>query len=105
MKKQNQIIVILFLIFLIGGCRQQYEPIDSDFSQFGWKYYENGDYLGARDWFKEALKDDSTFADAYNGIGWSLGHLGQADSAEKYFKLWIDQADEEMTIFLTIMLV
>ena len=95
MKKQNQIIVILFLIGLIGGCRQQYEPIDSDFSQFGWKYYENGDYVGARDWFKEALKDDSTFADAYNGIGWSLGHLGQADSARKYFELWIDQADEE----------
>ena len=95
MKKQNQIIVILFLIGLIGGCRQQYEPIDSDFSQFGWKYYENGDYIGARDWFKEALKDDSTFADAYNGIGWSLGHLGQADSARKYFELWIAQADEE----------
>ena len=95
MKKQNQIIVILFLIGLIGGCRQQYEPIDSDFSQFGWKYYENGDYIGARDWFKEALKDDSTFADAYNGIGWSLGHLGQADSARKYFELWIDQANEE----------
>tara|TARA_B100000886_G_scaffold326127_1_gene272338 strand:+ start:24 stop:866 length:843 start_codon:yes stop_codon:yes gene_type:complete len=95
MKKQNQIIFILFLISLIGGCRQQYEPIDSDFSQFGWKYYENGDYLGARDWFKEALKDDSTFADAYNGIGWSLGHLGRADSAKKYFELWIDQADEE----------
>tara|TARA_B100001248_G_C27279349_1_gene406913 strand:+ start:57 stop:899 length:843 start_codon:yes stop_codon:yes gene_type:complete len=95
MKKQNQIIVILFLIGLIGGCRQQYEPIDSDFSQFGWKYYENGDYIGARNWFKEALKDDSTFADAYNGIGWSLGHLGQADSARKYFELWIDQANEE----------
>ena len=95
MKKQNQTIVILFLICLIGGCRQQYEPIDSDFSQFGWRYYENGDYISARDWFKEALKDDSTFADAYNGIGWSLGHLGQADSAEKYFKLWIDQADED----------
>ena len=95
MKKHNQIIVILFLIGLIGGCRQQYEPIDSDFSQFGWKYYENGDYIGARDWFKEALKDDSTFADAYNGIGWSLGHLGQADSARKYFELWIDQANEE----------
>ncbi len=95
MKKQNQIIVILFLIGLIGGCRQQYEPIDSDFSQFGWKYYENGDYVGARDWFKDALKDDSTFADAYNGIGWSLGHLGQADSARKYFELWIAQADEE----------
>ena len=95
MKKQNQIIVILFLIGLIGGCRQQYEPIDSDFSQFGWKYYENGDYVGARNWFKEALKEDSTFADAYNGIGWSLGHLGQADSARKYFELWIGQADEE----------
>ena len=63
---KNQIHPISFLIFLlvISSCRQEYEPQDSDFSQFGWRYYESGDYLGARDWFQEALKEDSSFADA-----------------------------------------
>ncbi len=87
-------IIFALLTFIAVGCRQQYEPVDSDYSQFGWKYYENGDYVEAREWFQEALKEDSTFADAYNGAGWSLGHLGQADSARYYFSSWISQADE-----------
>ncbi len=95
MIKQIQITSLAVITIFYIGCRQEYEPIDSDFSQFGWKYYESGDYLGARDWFQEALKDDSTFADAYNGVGWSLGHLGQADSARYYFSSWIAQADQE----------
>ncbi len=85
MKKQRYPITFLLLLLVINSCRQEYEPQDSDFSQFGWRYYESGDYVGARDWFKEALKEDSSFADAYNGAGWSLGHLGLADSAEHYF--------------------
>jgi len=87
-------ITFALLTFIAVGCRQEYEPVDSDFSQYGWKYYENGDYVEAREWFQEALKEDSTFADAYNGAGWSLGHLGQADSARYYFSSWISQADE-----------
>ena len=87
-------IIFALLTFIAVGCRQQYEPVDSDYSQFGWKYYENGDYVEAREWFQEALREDSTFADAYNGAGWSLGHLGQADSARYYFSSWISQADE-----------
>ncbi|MBI87068.1 MAG: hypothetical protein CMG63_03200 [Candidatus Marinimicrobia bacterium] len=87
-------IIFALLTFIAVGCRQQYEPLDSDYSQFGWKYYENGNYVEAREWFQEALKEDSTFADAYNGAGWSLGHLGQADSARYYFSSWISQADE-----------
>ena len=87
-------ITFALLTFIAVGCRQEYEPVDSDFSQYGWKYYENGDYVEAREWFQEALREDSTFADAYNGAGWSLGHLGQADSARYYFSSWISQADE-----------
>ena len=95
MKKHISLISFLSLFLVISSCRQEYEPQDSDFAQFGWRYYESGDYLGARDWFQEALKEDSSFADAYNGAGWSLGHLGQADSAKYYFSEWIARSDEE----------
>ena len=91
----SRYICFLAILIIVGGCRQQYEPTDSDFSQFGWRYYEDGDYVRAREWFQEALKEDSSFADAYNGAGWSLGHLGQADSARIYFSSWINQADQE----------
>ena len=90
-----KIFILFTIVIFFNSCRQQYEPTDSDFSQFGWRYYEDGDYLGARDWFQEALKEDSTFGDAYNGAGWSLGHLGQADSARFYFSSWLSIANEE----------
>ena len=46
-KKYIFSISFLSLLLIFNGCRQEYEPIDSDFSQFGWRYYEDGDYLGA----------------------------------------------------------
>ena len=65
MKKHIYLASLLSLLLVTSSCRQEYEPQDSDFAQFGWRYYESGDYLGARDWFQEALKEDSSFADAY----------------------------------------
>ena len=88
-------ISFLVILLVISSCRQEYEPQDSDLNQFGWVYYESGDYLKARGWFQEALKEDSASGDAYKGAGWSLGHLGQADSARHYFSSWIAQSDEE----------
>ena len=88
-------ISFLVILLVISSCRQEYEPQDSDLNQFGWVYYESGDYLQARGWFQEALKEDSASGDAYKGVGWSLGHLGQADSARHYFSSWIAQSDEE----------
>ena len=65
MKKHIHPISFLSLLLVIMSCRQEYEPQDSDFAQFGWRYYESGDYIGARDWFQEALKEDSSFAILY----------------------------------------
>ncbi len=75
------------IIFLIPNCRQTYEPTDSDLSSYGWTYYEDGLYQEAFDWFLQSITEDSSYYDAYNGIGWSLGRLGQPELAVDYFRI------------------
>ena len=53
--------------------------------------YESGDYVGALDWFTTAIKEDSSHSDAYNGVGWTMGHLRQADSSVYYFNKYLNR--------------
>ena len=80
---------ILVAIFMFG-CRGDVVPTDSDMSSYGWVMYEAGDYVDALDWFTTAIKEDSSHSDAYNGVGWTMGHLRQADSAAYYFNKYLD---------------
>lgn len=41
----------------------------------GWALFEAGDYTGAIGKFNSAVSIDDTYADAYNGLGWSLAKL------------------------------
>jgi tetratricopeptide (TPR) repeat protein len=41
----------------------------------GWALFELGQYENAKDKFDEALTLDATYADAYNGLGWSNAKL------------------------------
>ena len=84
-KYSVSIISVLLLILFIPNCRQTYVPTDSDLSSFGWTYYEEGNYVESLEWFLQALAEDPTYYDAYNGIGWSMGRLGQASEAAEYF--------------------
>ena len=52
---------------------------------------ESGDYVGALDWFTTAIKEDSSHSDAYNGVGWTMGHLRQADSSVYYFNKYLNR--------------
>jgi tetratricopeptide (TPR) repeat protein len=41
----------------------------------GWALFEAGDYTGAVGKFNSAISIDDTYADAYNGLGWSYAKL------------------------------
>ena len=94
-------IILLLTLFFISNCRQTYEPTDSDLSSFGWTYYEEGDYVSSLDWFLQALIEDPTYYDAYNGVGWSMGRLGQASDALEYFTQGLQLfADQEVQPYM-----
>ena len=81
---------IIYLI-QISACRGDVEPNDADLSSYGWVLYESGDYVEALDWFTTAIKEDSSHSDAYNGVGWTMGHLRQQDSSIYYFNKYLDR--------------
>jgi len=89
MKSKKHILIFGFClsILLIPACRDAIIPSETDLVDYGWVLYEEADYVGANKWFKDGFEKDSSYMDAYNGLGWSFGKLGLADSAIIYFEL------------------
>ncbi len=84
-------LILSFMIIFIFGCRGEVVPGDNDLSSYGWVMYESGEYVDALDWFTSAIKEDSSHSDAYNGVGWTMGHLRQADSSVFYFNQYLNR--------------
>ena len=55
----------------------------------GWALFEDGDYTGAIGKFNEAVSLDDTYADAYNGLGWSFANLDSLARSLTQFGLCI----------------
>ena len=88
-----------FCLAFIPNCRGNIIATEEELADYGWVMYEERNFLDAREWFGDAIKKDSLYDDSYNGMGWTMGHLRQADSSVHYFEkfLAID------TSFLNIM--
>ena len=99
--KQNFAVSFLAImtVFMLG-CRGDVVPSDSDMSSYGWDLYEAGDYVEALDWFTTAIKQDSSHSDAYNGVGWTMGHLRQAASSVYYFNKYLEKDSTSFTDIL-----
>jgi len=52
-----------------------------DMTEYGWVLYSEGEYGKANTWFREAVYEDSTYKDGYNGLGWTFGKIGKIDSS------------------------
>ena len=76
-------------ILVFPNCRGEIIPTEGDLASYGWVLYEGSDFDNARVWFGDAMRKDSTYIDSYNGMGWTMGHLRQPDSALHYFEKYI----------------
>ena len=85
------LVALTFTALFMPGCRGEVIPTDNDMSSYGWNLYEAGEYVDALDWFTTAIKEDSSHSDAYNGVGWTMGHLRQADSSVFYFNEYLSR--------------
>ena len=51
-----------------------------------WELYALKDYENSNIWFIESAFDDSVYKDAYNGLGWTYGKLGNIQSSISNFE-------------------
>ena len=73
----------------IPNCRGNIIATEEELADYGWAMYEERNFLDARDWFGDAIKKDTLYNDSYNGMGWTMGHLRQADSSVYYFEKFL----------------
>jgi len=78
-----------FCLAFIPNCRGNIIATEEELADYGWVMYEERNFLDARDWFGDAIKKDSLYNDSYNGMGWTMGHLRQADSSVYYFEKFL----------------
>ena len=92
--KRILIINICFLIVILAGCGDDESVVAPDAGELisrGWTEYVVGNYEDAIAKYQEALEEDSTSAEAYNGIGWAKARLGQPNSSIDSFKKAVEK--------------
>ena len=74
-------------VILIGGsaCRDKLVPDTPDFTEYGWELWIQGEYAEALEQFREGLAIDPTYADTWNGLGWTYIELSIPDTSEINF--------------------
>ena len=81
MKYSRLVFHAIVLIILFAACRKEWSPTQQDMAEYGWTLYEQKNFPGSLDWFKNSVKEDKDYQDGYNGMGWSYGQNGFLDSA------------------------
>lgn len=79
---------IFLLIISLAGCGDDAAVVAPDADRFiseGWAEYGAGNYEDAISLYEEALVEDDTNAEAYNGIGWCKARLGETLDAIRSF--------------------
>lgn len=89
MKRFYHYLIIITLSCFTFSCKEKVNepppPDDNLYINQGWEAFSKREYQTALDKFTEAMRMDSSIADAYNGAGWSSGKLNLLDNAVKYF--------------------
>ena len=67
----RRLTITTFLILMIGvlACTDKTDKA-MDLTEQGWESFEDGELDEARSDFEDAIDQDSTYADAHNGLGW-----------------------------------
>lgn len=88
----------LLAALLVSNCRKVLSPTEVDMAEYGWVLYGEAKYGSSKDWFVEAVFEDTSYKDGYNGLGWTYGKLGELDSSIVNFREGWNRAFRDTTI-------
>jgi tetratricopeptide (TPR) repeat protein len=81
------------LMFIIAGCTIRSELGPEDYATDGWQMVAEQDYRAAIEEFLTAADMDPEYTDAWNGLGWAFGKLGQPDTSIVNFTIGAELND------------
>ncbi len=90
--KWAQMLLILGFGLMLFGCGPddpEDPPEDLDavtLVRLGWSAFESLDYIGALEYFEEAIRKDSSSPDAYSGAGWTSYESADYAAARVYWE-------------------
>ena len=85
----RNITVLFLLITIFGGC-PNFPRISPASVEKAWTYYENSEYERARREFSDVVASEPMNAEAYNGLGWCYGIMGELTIAIDDFDIAIE---------------
>ncbi len=85
---------IITALVLLVGCRKEITATEVDMAEYGWQLFDQGNYAESNTWFMNAIHQDSTYKDGYNGLGWTFGKLMELDSSVTYFTQGLPYAQD-----------
>lgn len=91
--KNKPLFAFTLLILGLFACREPYHVTGEDYSDYGWTFYQNGEYTEAQTWFETAIEEDPFYVDGFNGAGWSTGKQADLTQAISYFSQGIAVGD------------
>ncbi|MFQ6609011.1 MAG: hypothetical protein ACE5EE_10850 [Fidelibacterota bacterium] len=98
MMSRAKILILCMALLFIWNCRKSLEADQTHMGDYAWELYALQDYQNANFWFQEAVFNDSVYKDAYNGLGWTYGKLGNIQSSISNFEFGLTLVLKDTTV-------
>ncbi|RMF10302.1 MAG: hypothetical protein D6762_01795 [Candidatus Neomarinimicrobiota bacterium] len=94
MKSALRVFTFVILVLGLTACRKQITATEVEMAEYGWDLYAQKNFTESNHWFANAILQDSTYKDGYNGLGWTFGKLMELDSSVIYFTRGLPYAQD-----------
>lgn len=103
MARKTTLTLLFASLILFWNCREWVDADQTHMGDYAWELYAAKDYENSNFWFIDAVFEDSVYKDAYNGLGWTYGKLGEIQSSISNFEFGLalvlaDTTDDDINL-------
>ena len=86
MTRKITLTFVIASLILFWNCREWVDADNTHMADYAWELYATKDFENSNIWFIESAFEDSLYKDAYNGLGWTYGKLGDIQTSISNFE-------------------